>query len=273
MKSMTANEEGGLPVPPWLAEARELIGAFRASLLPIVPVLQSLAEAVSVRVREYQKLTDRWEQDAPTVLKDAIHAEGLIVPVTQMSLQDLVGLLELNRDRGAFAVVERIKQLYDEIFDGPGFMDGLEVSWAANHHLQRRLVLLRQALEAHKLRLFGVSVPALVAQFEGLVVDMIGHTGKMNFEQLKALVATLAASDTVTDGMLTSFVNDTFLEKFHHGLPTPPFSRHAVLHGADVDYATEVNSRTAILLVDHISSLGPRSDLSTTARSKRGRRV
>ncbi len=230
--------------------------AFRAALAPLIPVIQSLGEAASVKMQEYQELKDRWEQDAPSILKDAIHAQGLIVPVTQMSHPDLVGLLELNRDRGDVAVVERIRRLYDEIFDDPGFLEKLESTWAANQHLQRRLPLLRQALKAHGLGLFGVSIPTLVAQFEGLVVDMMGHAGKMTFDQLKAFVATLAAPDTLTGGMLTAFVDDAFLARFHHGFPIPPFSRHAILHGADVDYATELNSRTAILLIDHVSSLG-----------------
>ena len=251
MVQMSDNDEGGLTDLPAVATLRDFITACQTALAPLVPFVQ----AMGATLREYQALKDRWEQDAPTVLKDEISAQGLIVPVSQMSHPDLVELLELYRDRGGPAVVQRIKQLYDEIFDAADFLATLESGWTANQHLQRRLPLLQQALKAHALGLYGVSVPTLLAQFEGLIVDMMSHVGRMNYEQLKAHIATLVAPDSLTGGMLESFVNDALLAKFSHGLPVPPFSRHAVLHGGDVDYATELNSRTAILLLDHVSSL------------------
>ena len=56
---------------------------------------------------------------------------------------------------------------------------------------------------------------------------------------------------------LSSFVNDVLYEQFWHGQAIPPFSRHAVLHGADVDYATESNARTAVLAIEEIRDYLP----------------
>jgi len=100
--------------------------------------------------------------------------------------------------------------------------------------------------------MFAVSVPTFLAQFEGLIVDLAGHVGRMNYDDLKKHVANIATATGAGD-ILNTFVNDALLAKFAHGSLVPPFSRHAILHGGDVHYATETNSRTAILLIDQIT--------------------
>lgn len=77
----------------------------------------------------------------------------------------------------------------------------------------------------------------------------------MDGPTLRSHIRTLAAVESVTGGMFASFVNDALLAQFQHGSLAPPFSRHAILHGGDIDYATEVNSRTAILLLDNMREL------------------
>jgi hypothetical protein len=211
--------------------------------------------AVAARIREYQELHDRWVRDAPAVLKDAVSAKGLIVPISQMSLYDLEALFQLNLDGGSSAVVDRIEQMYDEIFSGAEFLDSLEASWTTNKHMSRRAPLLRDALIAHRYGLFGASIPTLVAQFEGLVADIAGHAGRMDGAELRKHVEDMTMGDVLGAPILLSFLNDALLAKFYHGSPVPPFSRHAVLHGADVNYGTERNSRTAILLIDQVGSL------------------
>ncbi|HEV3191311.1 MAG TPA: hypothetical protein VGY54_12470, partial [Polyangiaceae bacterium] len=218
--------------------------------------------AAEAKLREFgqsmmhvQELCRHWDKHAPATLKGAISSQGLIVPISQMSFPDLVALLGVHREKGDDAVVQWIRGQYDEIFCAAGFLDNLEATWAANSHLNRRLPLLQQSLKAHKLRMFAVSVPTLLAQFEGLVADATNHSGLMNGETMRRHVATLANGAHVTGGMLLSFVNDALLTQFGHGSLLPPFSRHAILHGGDVDYATEVNSRTAIFLIDNLREL------------------
>lgn len=54
---------------------------------------------------------------------------------------------------------------------------------------------------------------------------------------------------------MLSFMEDVFYEEFHRGdvIPDGP-SRHAVLHGAKLDYPSEVNSLKVILALDLLSS-------------------
>ena len=266
----TKNDDEGTPsVTQVAAEARDLLsatwGALDAALAPFQPVVESLRElmiAAEPRLRAFAlglmqttELFEHWERQAPTVLKDSISSHGLIIPLSQMSFPDLVALLALHRDGGEAAVVRRIGGLYDEIFGAAGFLDDLEATWAAHPILKRRATLLRETLEAHRLRMFGVSIPTLIAQFEGLVADATNHRGEMNGPILRSHIANLTARESVTGGMFSSFVNDALLAQFQHGCVVPPFSRHAILHGGDIDYATEMNSRTAILLIDNMREL------------------
>lgn len=198
-------------------------------------------------------LLDYWEQNAPSVLRDAIGSRGLIVPLSQMSVEDLRQLIDVFQAAGAVAVTDRISLHYDEIFGDLDFLQRVAATWTARPAMKRRLPLLLQALRAHELRLYAASIPTLLAQFEGLVADIAGHEGRMTFAELQTHVATIAPK-TVAGDILSFFVSDALLAHFQHGSLTPPFSRHAILHGGDTDYATEKNSRTAILLVDQITS-------------------
>lgn len=251
----TPGEEVRASLPPVLSaldEAlRPVIESFRLWMSAAEPKLREFALGV-VRTTE---LFEHWERHAPATLKGAISSRGLIVPVSQMSFADLGALLILLRDDGEDAVVERIRAYYDQVFDAAGFLDHLEATWTAHPLLAQRLPLLHAALEAHKLRMFAVSIPTLIAQFEGLVADAVNHRGRMAGSALRDHVATLARGEAVTGGMFTSFVNDALLAQFEHGALVPPFSRHAILHGGDINYATEMNSRTAILLIDNLRVL------------------
>ncbi len=103
--------------------------------------------------------------------------------------------------------------------------------------------------------MFFVSIPPLIAQFEGLVAETMTRPGRMNFDRMRTLVAEIGRPHGALGEMFSVFVNDGLLAPFEHGSEIPPFSRHAILHGGDVGYGSEVSSRTAILLVDQLRSL------------------
>lgn len=241
-----------------LASWAAALGALGEALHPVIEQVQEWMGAAEPRLREFAlgiaQATEIFEH-APATLKGAISSKGLMVPVSQMSFPDLVALLELLPDAGEDIVVERLRTYYEGVFGAPGFLDQLAATWAAHPLLKRRISLLHEALEAHKRRMFAVSIPTLIAQFEGLVADAVNHTGSMGGAVLRSYAAKLAGGEAVTGCMFTSFVSDVFLVQFKHGAIAPPFSRHAILHGGDIHYATEVNSRTAILLIDNLREM------------------
>lgn len=129
-----------------------------------------------------------------------------------------------------------------EIFNG----------WAKNPLLQRRLPILREALEAHSEGRYALSIPAIIPQIEGLVASAFGHSGKLDVRTVKGYVEVAFPRDQGFDRMGVAFFLKILFDRFQWGSPIPLFSRHAILHGADVDYATEENSLRAILFLDQL---------------------
>lgn len=240
----------------------DLSGGLRALAEWLAPTLHAVQHALEVHgpalvkwaedMKQAHDILRHWEAHAPIVLKEAIADAGLIVPVSQMSFADMIELLRLCHERGSAPAVQWVAAHYDRVFSDPEFLGRVESAWVEDPHLARRMPVLRDALRAHAAGLYGASVPTLIAQFEGYVADLRGHQGTMNFPVLQGYVAELAAGELWTDVLIQSFVGETLLAKFAHGAAVPPFSRHAILHGGDVAYGTEQNSRTAVLLIDYL---------------------
>lgn len=231
-----------------LGSLATLLASFQAAASKAAPLVKEFAAAAASAAER----VEHWEEHATTVLKGAVKASGLIVPVSQLSFPEIVELLTVHERDGDEAVVGRLQDHYNEIFGQEGFLQSLLRSWQTSGLFQRRVRLLGEALRAHELGMYGVAIPTLLAQFEGLVIEIQGHTGETKYSQVKSFVAGLGRDEGSLGDMLSYFVNETLLAKFFHGFTAPPFSRHAILHGVDVNYATETNSRTAILLLDYL---------------------
>jgi hypothetical protein len=221
--------------------------------------MKEAAIAAEAMNRAHDRL-NYWRDRAPAALRDAIAGAGMIVPVSQMSLGEVIALLDLFAAEGPQPAIQRVHQHYDELFANVESVVALCASWSRHPILARREDVLRQALEAHTRGLYALVVPVLIAQAEGIVADLAGHAGPMGGGPLKQHVERLAARDRWTELMISAFWKDVLLERFEHGDPAPPLSRHAILHGGDTRYGTERNSQTTILLIDHLRLLAEGSD-------------
>jgi hypothetical protein len=217
------------------------------------------AAAMMPAIREGVRLLEYWDEQEANLLREYVGARGLIVPMSLMSFPDFAELVTAHEQGGGPAVVVRLRQYYDDTFSRPAFLDELERAWVADVRLARRLPLLSPALDAHREGKYALSIPVLLAQFEGLVVEMAANPPrKFTHADLLAHVERVTAEDDGAGVALSSFVKHVFLAKFRPGSTIPPFSRHAILHGGDLDYATESNARTAILAIEEIRDYLPK---------------
>ncbi|MCP5021563.1 MAG: hypothetical protein GY930_07275 [bacterium] len=152
-------------------------------------------------------------------------------------------------------------------YNEPDKLSEFESRWKANEHpaFARRIQILSHALAAHHAGLWGASVPTLLAQAEGIAVDLAEHTGWLKSEDYKKLLSLPPEDYPIVADIVRGFVEEHFLVNFHHGKRVPEFSRHAILHGADTGFATKHHSQRAILLIDYLCSLDPAAFKSTTA--------
>ncbi len=140
-----------------------------------------------------------------------------------------------------------------------------------------RGTLLRAAERAHEQGEFGLSVPVLLAQADGLTRDITRddlfrktRTKKedqtsLGWDELEksggARTLREAAGglevllDFVRTGSSVALDTRDRLEKLRLDPDYGPLNRHGVLHGKDTDYATEDNSLRAFLLVGCVLSI------------------
>lgn len=129
-------------------------------------------------------------------------------------------------------------------------------SWRRLRWVDGRIAILEKVIKAHCAGDFELSIPALLPQIEGVVASGFAYSGRLNGQQLTALLdRLLAAEGDLTDAAYRQYIDTVLLVGFEHGAPLGSgLSRHAILHGADTHYATVDNSLRTILLFDYLAS-------------------
>ncbi|WP_129587605.1 hypothetical protein [Actinomyces minihominis] len=134
-----------------------------------------------------------------------------------------------------------------------------------------RVSLIDKAIEHHFAGAYEASIPIIFAQIDGLSRDLTGQSffSKANADSYMddATLAGMAESLPVVRKVFSESVNDSG----SFGL----VSRHGVMHGRDLGYATKVNSTKAIVLVAALAEYFPRlaDDLGAHFRSQHDERV
>ncbi len=129
------------------------------------------------------------------------------------------------------------------------------VKWKENKIIEKRIPILEQAISAHISGNYFLSVCVLLSQLEGIIAYSESHTGQMRGSQMLGyLDKAIPENDAYDFGYAyKKFFIDKIYCGFKHGERIgSPISRHAILHGADVDFGTEVNSLKAILIFDNL---------------------
>ncbi len=143
----------------------------------------------------------------------------------------------------ALMVERHTEAVLEEMFD----------SWHDRTWIRKRLPIIEEGIKAHHEGRYLLSVPALLPQVEGLIVDGFSRKGWVGNTAVQLLAKRLLQDDGEVPfhSAVSSFYLGTVLRKFEHGDAVPVgVSRHAVLHGGDIAYGTETNSLKTILLID-----------------------
>lgn len=99
-----------------------------------------------------------------------------------------------------------------------------------------------------EMELFRVSIPTMFTMIEGIVARGFNHTGTMNGKEMKDYIKGLFSSSETNTVM--EIINKRMLVQFEHGKETDsPISRHAIIHGADISYASKENFIRVFLIL------------------------
>jgi hypothetical protein len=177
--------------------------------------------------------------------------ESLPLPKMRMIVQDY-------NKHGIEYVKEYIDPLMEKVYDEI-FLEELLLDWEDNDLVQDRKSILRSAIKCHKQQLYNSSVPTLLPQLEGIIAKGFRHEGSMGGYQQKVYLKHLLQIDETEERFfsfeeaLQSYYLQYILVPFKHGENVDSeVSRHAILHGAFVDYGYKENSIKIILLFDFL---------------------
>lgn len=186
----------------------------------------------------------------PPFLKNSIISlaeEGWYVDLRDMSLREPVELERLyskgSRDEVQQHLIEHYRKRYPEI--------ELELY----DMFPERAEILKQAFFAHRQGYYYLSVPAFLAQADGVYTHYQGKNFFQAGESIKPFNQEMMKHDELTNALLSPFSMSTSIRK---GLKQrePGFgylNRHVVLHGESLDYGTEEKSLQALAFLYYVA--------------------
>lgn len=139
------------------------------------------------------------------------------------------------------------------------------IQMRASNRFPNRSHILASVFKAHSAGHYELSIPVLMAQVEGMCLEVVGT--KL-FSTKKGIPPTRAATDrfsqiALSDALLLPFRESngfTASEATRHQWPNTP-NRHEVLHGIATDYGTRTNSFKTISLMEYfVTFVAPRFD-------------
>ncbi len=146
-------------------------------------------------------------------------------------------------------------------------LDG--ITHSATKTLPHRADIITDAIDAHRAGTYSLSIPVLLAQSDGIANEIIGNC-LFRGDPLRALERTLARFDGFPLSEFADIVLDPLRSKscFYTCSPrqvlkcgNTPANRSEILHGSQLDYASESNSLRAIVLLGYL--LGVKSVLES----------
>ena len=230
-----------------IAELQEALAEALAPGTELRAFIESLP-AVAARLEEAMR-------ELPTQAQAAFK-EARFPPCNQFSLGDVNDIAETYTANGSAAATALIEAKAREAFYDEAQRTRMLDEWAANPKLTNRMPILRTSVAASVDGQFDIAIPALLAQLEGVIVDVFSHTGDMGGSKYREFFKLLSAKDAFLGVQLYDFVSSTVIVSFKHGKALQSdLSRHAILHGGDTNYGTELNALKVIMLIDYVQAV------------------
>ncbi|WP_434476111.1 hypothetical protein [Bacillus hominis] len=204
------------------------------------------------RLSELQKIANR-EKDIALEVK-AIFLELDFPPHDDLFSNEAQEIVELYHTSELSITKAYVEELFLEKFDKQALVT-MKSKWHGFEWLNNRISILEQVIEGHLKGYYNLTVPTLLAQTEGIVAQGFKHVGKMNGSKLEGFLTDLLSDHSTYsfDVQIHTFYTSRILAGFEHGKEiNSSLSRHAILHGGDSSYGTQVNSLKCILIFDYL---------------------
>lgn len=159
-------------------------------------------------------------------------------------IKEIVSKNDLNETRTM--LVNHMVRVYDE-----HRIESMLVEWKSLSVASKRIHIFEEVVWAHQNKKYNISIPALIAQFEGLVCDIFEEK---RFQE-NVLKQHLEHIFQTEDMYKIANISKTFWIKVlldNTDGKDRFLSRHAILHGQDVTYGNYEKSLILIIAMDAI---------------------
>ncbi len=138
---------------------------------------------------------------------------------------------------------------------------GMQETWQKAKWLEKRIEVINCVIDGHLKGYYQLTVPTLLAQIEGILVDgiltldEIKPNDKIGYGKQKNFLTQVILGETGVlsfDEQIEEFYTTIILANFERGKEiNSDLSRHAILHGEDTNYGTKLNSLKTILIFNY----------------------
>jgi hypothetical protein len=182
-------------------------------------------------------------------------------PILEASFPQMNEVLVIYTKDGPEAAGVYVEALAGECYDEATLRRKLG-TWARDPLVARRLRFLRAGMEAHLRGDYACSVPTLLPQVEGVVVDFYGGVRELEVAKVEILIDKLLLADEESDSALAKadrLVREYYLQQVLKSIGRrddvpASLNRHCILHGRDLAYDTKANSLRALVLFDYLTT-------------------
>jgi AcrR family transcriptional regulator len=239
-----------------------------------VLIMKAMSEPVRHMLQEAELVAD----EVGPVFRDA----GFwLTPSMPMSI-----LWETKRlkEQGELSA-DTLKQVILEYFreDNGAALEEMLDEWRDDPRFAPRMHIFEDALEAHLAGKYTLSVPTLLPHIEGIASCIVGikpgSPSKIMDRVEEVIVEDSWILRRVAEDVLVKEIKKSYgyldFDNFDEELKKEGrtegqlLHRHAILHGVQVNYASEENSLRAFLLLDELHRLGTADERKETSKQRK----
>lgn len=175
-------------------------------------------------------------------------------PVWEMPITEIRTIIDKYEELDS----ESFKQYIDEWhlrFCTDEIFENMIKKWSSIDVVEKRIHILKDVIKAHKNKNYTLSIPSILPQIEGTLYEYNNKRFNIGKKSIELYIDTLL-QDRDEYLPVKGMIVDKLYEHFKWGSDTDKIlSRHAILHGSNVKYNTQINSLKIILIYDLIVEL------------------
>ncbi|WP_333803897.1 hypothetical protein [Sulfurospirillum sp.] len=209
--------------------------------------LQLTIQKIAEQNRSFQNID--WKAIENTLIRyTELLIEQQLPPLNEIEYVEIRILIEMeDKIEARKSLIEHMTRVYNE-----RRITNMLEEWKSFDIAKKRIHIFEEIIWAHQNKKYNIVIPALIAQFEGLICDIVNVQGIRLDDVLKSHIKTILTTDdkcevaNVAKEFWINVLLDNTVKKDRF------LSRHAILHGQDINYGNYEKSLILLITMDSI---------------------